>query len=93
MTLSLHKGTQIYENEICEINNSSLLGNAFVEFIPSSTPSQTLIPDGAEIHGHSRRNPLEMLGSLENDLRKTLGSVSSAGEQFDKLGKQLNKDG
>ena len=91
VTLSLHKGTQIYENEICEINNSSLLGNAFVEFIPSSTPSQTLIPDGAEIHGHSRRNPLEMLGSLENDLRKTLGSVSSAGEQFDKLGKHLNK--
>ncbi len=91
VTLSLHTGTQIYENERCEINNSSLLGNAFIEFVPGVTPSTKLIPKEAVITGYSSRNPLEMLGSLEHDLRKTLNSVSSAGEQFGELGEQLNK--
>ena len=32
-----------------------------------------------------------MLGGLENDLRNTLNSVSTASNQFGKLGEQLNK--
>ncbi|OUT65591.1 MAG: hypothetical protein CBB70_11140 [Planctomycetaceae bacterium TMED10] len=91
VTLSLNAGTQIYEDENCSINNASLLGNSFIEFIPGTKTSHKLIPDNAEIKGLSRRNPLEMLGGLENDLRNTLNSVSTASNQFGKLGEQLNK--
>jgi phospholipid/cholesterol/gamma-HCH transport system substrate-binding protein len=91
VTLNLHAGTQIYENEICKINNSSLLGDAFIEFVPGIKTAQKLIPNGAEIKGLSSRNPLEMLSGLENDLQRTLHSLSSASDQFGKLGQQLNK--
>ena len=91
VTLSLNAGTEIYEDEDCSINNSSLLGNSYIEFIPGLKTSHKLIPDGAEIKGLSRRSPLEMLGGLENDLRNTLNSVSGASSQFGKLGEQLNK--
>ena len=91
VTLSLNAGTQIYEDEECSINNSSLLGNSFVEFVPGIETSPKLIPDNAEIKGFSNRSPLEMLGGLENDLRNTLNSVSTASNQFGKLGQQLNK--
>jgi len=91
VTLSLNAGTEIYEDEDCSINNSSLLGNSYIEFIPGLKTSHKLIPDGAEIKGLSRRSPLEMLGGLENDLRNTLNSVSGASNQFGKLGEQLNK--
>ena len=64
VTLSLNAGTQIYEDENCSINNSSLLGNSFVEFVITHFLAISL---GGTIHsiltGHPGRFCTQFLAS------------------------------
>ena len=90
VTLKLNDKAKLHENEVCRINSNSLLGDAVLEFVSVREPTEPLIADGARLKGVSGRNPLEMITSLEGDLRGTLQSVGTASEQFGKLATEMN---
>jgi len=91
VTLKLNDKAKLHQNEACRINSNSLLGDAVLEFVTVREPTEPLIPDNARLEGVAGRNPLEMITSLEGDLRGTLNSVGTASEEFGKLAAEMNE--
>lgn len=91
--IRLKPRVSLYENEVCHINSATLLGDAVLEFIPDPQIPKTkkLIPNGAHLTGKVTKNPMEVVTSLESDLRDTLGSISKAGNDMGELARNINK--
>jgi len=91
VTVRTNPGVELYNNENARVT-ASLLGDAVVEFVPDpGVQSPQPLSSGAELTGVTVSNPLEMFSSLEVDVRKSLSSVSTAGDEVGKLAKNVNK--
>jgi len=85
------------QKEVCRIK-ASLLGDAVLEFVPSGREGAS---DASLFASHGKKpevldgvvvaNPLDMISTVETDLRQTLGSVSEAGDEIGQLAANVNK--
>ncbi|MDH3717335.1 MAG: MlaD family protein [Planctomycetota bacterium] len=89
-TLRVDDGVDLRKHEFCRVDSGSLLGDAVLQFIPGEDSSDQLIQDGDRLQGVSGRNPMELATSLEGDIRDTLASVTTAGNEITKLARQMD---
>jgi phospholipid/cholesterol/gamma-HCH transport system substrate-binding protein len=90
ITLNIDDGKVIKDNEIGRIQ-SSLVGDAIIEFVPFR-PALNAQPvaEGATIQGQYNPNPMDMLATLQVDLRQSIVSLGQAGEEVAELADRLN---
>lgn len=94
VTLQIDEGRELWDHEICRISSDSLLGDKALEFAPSGgSIGKKLIQGGnasKPLTGIARSEPLEVLSSLEGDLRDTLQSMTGAGNEVRRLANRIN---
>jgi len=91
VTVRTNPGVELYDNETARVT-ASLLGDAVVEFSPDpSKPEPQPLANDAQLTGIVIANPLEMFSKLEVDVRRSLDSVGTAGNEVGKLAKNVNK--
>ncbi len=90
ITINVFADKQIKTNEMGRIQ-SSLVGDAVIEFVPtrSATGAEPVPPD-AVIHGKYTPNPMDMLSTLQGDLRQTIIALGTAGEEVAELADRVN---
>lgn len=92
VTLKIDGSRVLKSNEICRIGTSSILGDAMLEFVPSGTRlAVEAYGDGDYLDGIVAQDPLrvmesattvlDMLSSLEEDVRLALVSIEGAGQR------------
>jgi ABC-type transporter Mla subunit MlaD len=81
ITLNIDADKQIKSNESGRIQ-SSLVGDAIIEFVPTRSPvgAQPVPPD-AVVRGIYAPNPMDLIATLQGDLRQTIVSLGNAGEE------------
>jgi phospholipid/cholesterol/gamma-HCH transport system substrate-binding protein len=93
VTARIDSDRQLMNNEVCRISTGTILGDAVLEFVPSSTapPTREVYRDGEYLDGIVAQDPLrvmesatqvlDMLATLEQDVRLALVSIESAGKR------------
>ncbi len=91
ITANIDEGKTIRINEVARVQ-ASLIGDAVIEFVPGQKPdpkAETVAP-GATVHGIHNPNPLDLLANIQGDLKQTIASLGSAGEEVAALAGQVN---
>ncbi len=90
ITLNIDDGKVIKTNEIGRIQ-SSLVGDAIIEFVPNTSPlnAVAVLPD-AQIDGQYSPNPMDLLATLQGDLRQSIISLGQAGDEVAELADRIN---
>lgn len=81
-------------NEIARISTASLLGDAVIEFVPSSfkpASSEIVQPGSLLADGVVASDPLEVLTNLEGNMQTALFSIKGAAEEVGVLARGLNQ--
>jgi phospholipid/cholesterol/gamma-HCH transport system substrate-binding protein len=93
VTARIDGNRQLRNNEICRIRTGSILGDAVLEFVPSSAQPVVIetYEDGEYLDGIVAQDPLQvmesattvldMLSGLEQDVRLALASIDEAGKR------------
>jgi phospholipid/cholesterol/gamma-HCH transport system substrate-binding protein len=90
ITLNIDNGKVIKSNEIGRIQ-SSLVGDAIIEFVPGTSPvGAQPVANDATIRGMYAPSPVDMLASLQGDLKQSIVSLGQAGEEVAELADRLN---
>jgi phospholipid/cholesterol/gamma-HCH transport system substrate-binding protein len=90
ITMNIDDGKVIKDNEIGRIQ-SSLVGDAIIEFVPARPPlGSQPVPADATIRGMYAPNPMDLLATLQGDLRQSIVSLGQAGEEVAELADRLN---
>ncbi|HMP07695.1 MAG TPA: MlaD family protein [Lacipirellulaceae bacterium] len=90
ITLNIDDGKIVKTNEIGRIQ-SSLVGDAIIEFVPARSPlGATPVAAGQTIDGMYAPNPVDLLATLQGDLRQSIVSLGQAGEEVAELADRLN---
>ncbi len=90
ITLNIDDGKVIKSNEAPRIQ-SSLMGDAVIEFIPVRLPEGAVpLAPGEIVQGQYAPNPMDLLVTLQGDLRQTIVSLGEAGEEVAELADRLN---
>lgn len=92
ITAYIEEGKTIRVNEVARVQ-ASLIGDAVIEFVPGSKPDPKagIVEHGALVHGIHNPNPLDLLANIQGDLKQTIASLGSAGEEVAKLASQVNE--
>ena len=91
ITMDIHEGTVIKTNEVGRIQ-SSLVGDAIIEFVPASSPvgAEPIDPD-VVIRGMYAPSPVDLMANLQGDLKQTIISLGEAGKEVAELADRLNQ--
>jgi phospholipid/cholesterol/gamma-HCH transport system substrate-binding protein len=93
LTAKIDSRRKVLRNEAVRIGTASLLGDAILEFVPSSVPggSREEIEDGEFIaDGLVASDPLRVLVGLEDKLGGAIRSIEGAGLEVTVLARNLN---
>jgi len=93
ITTEINNRVRILDSETVRISSASVLGDAIIDIVPArlDLPPGNPLEDGTEIvNGVVGGNPLDVLVSLESDMRGALGSVSRAGTEVEIVARNLN---
>ncbi|MAT68799.1 MAG: hypothetical protein CMJ58_04680 [Planctomycetaceae bacterium] len=91
ITLAINDGQEVKNNEAARIA-TSIIGDATIEFVPVRPPAGNApVPPGGSVNGMYVPTPVDMLSDLQGDLKQTIQSLGSAGEEVAKLANQLNE--
>ncbi|MFO0913236.1 MAG: MlaD family protein [Pirellulales bacterium] len=96
VTVKLDADRTIRQNEVVRIRTGSIFGDAMLEFVPGSDPaaSRDPITDEMYLNGVVTGDLLEVLqslGNLEGEVRQTLASIQSAGNEMATSARSLNQ--
>jgi phospholipid/cholesterol/gamma-HCH transport system substrate-binding protein len=91
ITMDIDEGKVIKTNEVGRIQ-SSLVGDAIIEFVPASSPvgAQPIDPD-VVIRGMYAPSPMDLMANLQGDLKQTIISLGEAGKEVAELADRLNQ--
>lgn len=93
LTAKIDRGKDIYQDELCYIKTSSLLGDPVLEFVQPKqfvTPRTKVQDDAYLADGIVGSDPLEVITNLEGNVRNVLTSIESAAGQVGTLAESLN---
>ena len=91
ITLNIDDDKHLKTNEVARIQ-TSLIGDAVIEFAPASgqASQQVVQPGGPPLRGFYNPSPLDLIANLQGDLKVTIQSLGSAGEEVAQLADKLN---
>lgn len=93
LTAKVDRDKDIYQDEVCYIKTSSLLGDPVLEFVQPKqfTTPRTKVQDNAFLaDGVVGSDPLEVMTNLEGNVRSVLTSIEAAAGQVGTLAESLN---
>jgi phospholipid/cholesterol/gamma-HCH transport system substrate-binding protein len=91
VTVRLNPDREVYDNEDVRVT-ASLLGDAVVEFVPREVPENPKPrPGGQTLEGKVVASPVELLSTLQPDIKDLLSNVGKAGNDVSKLAQNINK--
>ncbi|QDT00663.1 MlaD family protein [Adhaeretor mobilis] len=90
ITMDIDEGKVVKTNEVPRIQ-TSIMGDAIIEFVPVRSPkgAQQIVP-GSVVQGTFNSNPMDMLSTMQGDLRETVKSLGKAGDEVAMLAERLN---
>jgi phospholipid/cholesterol/gamma-HCH transport system substrate-binding protein len=90
ITLDIDADKQIKSNETGRIQ-SSLIGDSIIEFMPTrpSAGAQPVAPEST-IRGLYAPSPMDLLSTLQGDLRQSIISLGNAGDEVAELADRIN---
>ncbi|MCA9124798.1 MAG: MCE family protein [Planctomycetaceae bacterium] len=94
LTAMIDADREIMKSEVCTISTTSLLGDPVLEFVQGSDRplSDEVVSQGDYLaDGVVASDPLQVLTSLENDIRKALGAISGAANDVSAVAGNLNR--
>jgi phospholipid/cholesterol/gamma-HCH transport system substrate-binding protein len=91
ITMNIDEGKVIKTNEVGRIQ-SSLVGDAIIEFVPASSPvgAKPVDPD-IVIRGTYAPSPIDLMANLQGDLKQTIISLGEAGQEVAELADRMNQ--
>ena len=101
VTTRIDANRRLRNNEVCKISTGSILGDAILEFVPSSQQLATIeeYQDGEYLDGIVAQDPLrvmesattvlDMLSTLEEDVRRALVAIEGAGERVGEVAESM----
>jgi phospholipid/cholesterol/gamma-HCH transport system substrate-binding protein len=91
ITMDIDEGKVIKTNEVGRIQ-SSLVGDAIIEFVPASSPvgAEPIDPD-VVIRGMYAPSPVDLMANLQGDLKQTIISLGEAGREVAELADRVNQ--
>mgnify|MGYP006966895118 CR=1 FL=1 len=93
LTAKIDSDKMLYQDELCYIKTSSLLGDPILEFVQPKqfARPRKLISDGdVKADGIVGSDPLEVITNLEDDVRNVLNKIEFAAGQVGTLAEGLN---
>jgi phospholipid/cholesterol/gamma-HCH transport system substrate-binding protein len=88
---AIDAGRRLYPQYVCQVR-TTVLGDATIEFVARPVPAGTTpLADGAVIQGEVVGNPLDMLASIQGDLKVTINSLGRAGDEVSNLADRVNR--
>jgi phospholipid/cholesterol/gamma-HCH transport system substrate-binding protein len=99
VSVRLDASRVVRKNETCRISTGSFLGDAVLEFVPSGVPGESNDPleDGAYLLGavstdaiRAMSDAMQVFVTLADDLRATMTTLRSAGEDVGDVARNLN---
>jgi phospholipid/cholesterol/gamma-HCH transport system substrate-binding protein len=91
ITLSIDDDKQIKSNEVGRIQ-ASLVGDAIIEFVPTgSSIGSTPVQPGERVQGMYAPNPMDLIATMQGDLKQTIISLGEAGQEVAELADRLNQ--
>ena len=93
LTARIDANRKLSRNEICRISTASLLGDAVLEFVPSSvrTPTMEIVQDGDFLaDGVVATDPLQVLTNMEDNMQTALISIKEAADEVATFTHALN---
>ena len=94
LTARIDAHRTLRRNEICRIGTASLLGDAVLEFVPSSAgpPSAELVQDGDFLaDGVVATDPLQVLTNTEGNMQSALIAIKGAADEVAVFTRGLNQ--
>ena len=91
ITINIDEGKHVKTNEKARVQ-TSLIGDAVIEYSPfaSTEGAQIVEPGGPPSEGLYNPSPIDLIANLQGDLKDTIISLGTAGEEVAKLANQLN---
>ena len=91
ITLNIDEGKAVKTNEAARIQ-TSLIGDAVIEFaaVAPAVGAQPVQPQSV-VPGTYNPTPLDLIANLQGDLKQTIVSLGSAGDEVAKLAATLNQ--
>ncbi len=93
LTARIDSNKNLYQDELCYIRTSSLLGDPILEFVQPeqfSTPRKLINDGDVKADGIVGSDPLEVISNLEEDVRGVLNEIKSAAGHVGTLAESLN---
>jgi phospholipid/cholesterol/gamma-HCH transport system substrate-binding protein len=86
VTAKIYTSRRIYQDEACRISSSliGIGGDTVLEIVPlpKSAAPRTPVADGAELRGLPSQDPMRVVADLKDDLKRTMSTVETAGQQL-----------
>ncbi len=91
ITMNIDDDKHLKTNEVARIQ-TSLIGDAVIEFSPvGGVASDEIVqPGGPPLRGFYNPSPLDLIANLQGDLKQTIQSLGSAGDEVAELADKLN---
>jgi phospholipid/cholesterol/gamma-HCH transport system substrate-binding protein len=94
LTARIDANRKLRENEICRISTASLLGDAVLEFVPTSERTSTaeFVQDGDFLaDGVVATDPLQVLTNMEDNMQTALVAIKVAADEVAVFTRGLNQ--
>jgi len=88
VTGKIDKRRRLFQNEVCRIN-SSLLGDAALQFFLAADVLGPPVEDGATVKGVAAPDPIQVLTDMQGNMSDALNSVSQTSGDIRRVAQQL----
>ena len=91
VTADITAPDKVYSNDICQVSNALLGGDAVIQIVGSSDKlPRTPIENGSSLVGISTPDPLQAFGNLEGTLATAVSSVSTTSDEIGRLARRVS---
>jgi phospholipid/cholesterol/gamma-HCH transport system substrate-binding protein len=91
VTAAIDTNAKIYTNELCQVTNSLLGGDAVIQFSGKNDRlPQKLIESGDRFVGISSIDPMQAFSSLESTLSQAVTSVAGTSDEIGRLARRVS---
>ncbi|HEY1599651.1 MAG TPA: MlaD family protein [Pirellulales bacterium] len=91
VTADITAKDKVYTNDICQVSNSLLGGDAVIQIVGSNEKlPRDPIEDGSRLVGIATPDPLQAFGNLEGTLAEAVKSVATTSDEIGRLARRVS---
>lgn len=84
VTLKIEGNRRVYHNEVCRVD-SSLMGDASLQFFLASQSMGAQVKDGEKLHGICLDDPLKVISNMQGDMSAAFSSLARTSDNLGKV--------